>query len=504
MKIQKRLAPKEMGVTNEIFEVMASEVDSNGATAGDVLTADGAGGSSWQPGDDSDWVQVGDGWSLLGGGDDRGLGAVDLQYTRANDAQVASGDYSVIGGGRYNTVSGENSVIGGGYGNTVVGMDSFIGGGLLNICSEPYTGKSVISGGYYNHNYGTMSAISSGMENLISGAQFAFIGSGSSNKCYADSSAIGAGNQNYIAVSGQGGFIGGGQRNKINNNQYAVIVGGRNNEVYGDSSSCSAILGGDYNYIYGSADAILGGVDNSIGDESSYSSIICGKNNTVNDSNGSFVSGLANSIVNSNNSAIVGGQNAYMNGGNSTVFVGAPSGSLLGGGSNVALAGGGVLNAAQSVTIGPSRTDILGQLALTSAAFSFANKGDAQTSFVVAVRETEDATPSQLWVGGDMYEEDLLIPTGTTWAFDILVAARREDADNESAGYHFLGVIDNNAGTTALVGAVAKTVIAEDDADWDCNVTADDVDDALVITVTGEAGKTIRWVARVNLVHVKG
>jgi len=47
MKIQKRLAPKEMGVTNEVFEVMATEIDSNGANPGDVLTADGSGGSSW-------------------------------------------------------------------------------------------------------------------------------------------------------------------------------------------------------------------------------------------------------------------------------------------------------------------------------------------------------------------------------------------------------------------------------------------------------------------------
>jgi hypothetical protein len=47
------------------------------------------------------------------------------------------------------------------------------------------------------------------------------------------------------------------------------------------------------------------------------------------------------------------------------------------------------------------------------------------------------------------------------------------------------------------VGAVSKTIIAETNVAWDATVTADATNGALKVTVTGEAAKTIRWVASV-------
>ena len=98
----------------------------------------------------------------------------------------------------------------------------------------------------------------------------------------------------------------------------------------------------------------------------------------------------------------------------------------------------------------------------------------------------------------------MTIASDTTYAFRILLVARRTNADNESAAYEFVGCIDNNAGTTALVGSVTKTVIAEDTSAWDADVTADNTNDALIITVTGENSKTIYWVATVWTVEVTG
>jgi hypothetical protein len=54
---------------------------------------------------------------------------------------------------------------------------------------------------------------------------------------------------------------------------------------------------------------------------------------------------------------------------------------------------------------------------------------------------------------------------------------------------------------TAIVGSVVKTVLAEDDATWDANVTADDTNDSLKITVTGPSA-SVRWVAFVRTVEV--
>jgi hypothetical protein len=51
------------------------------------------------------------------GGYPRGQQAVDLQSERSATTQVASGNYSVIGGGAYNTASGGFATVGGGYSN---------------------------------------------------------------------------------------------------------------------------------------------------------------------------------------------------------------------------------------------------------------------------------------------------------------------------------------------------------------------------------------------------
>lgn len=168
----------------------------------------------------------------------------------------------------------------------------------------------------------------------------------------------------------------------------------------------------------------------------------------------------------------------------------------------IALGQGVDVNANRSLATGiSSDTTIEGQHSHATGMFSVA--GDAQTSVVVMRNETDAAVPTELFCGTST-DQSLILPDDTTWAFSILITARRTDADDESAGYLFQGVIDNNAGTTALVGSVIKTVLAEDTVAWDADVVADDANDALRINVTGEALKTIQWVARVELSQTTG
>jgi hypothetical protein len=94
----------------------------------------------------------------------------------------------------------------------------------------------------------------------------------------------------------------------------------------------------------------------------------------------------------------------------------------------------------------------------------------------------------------------MAIPVGATWTFDILVSAR--SSTGNSAGYRILGVIENNGGTTAIVGSAPTTTIAEDISTWDVAVSADNTADALVIKVTGDA-TNVRWVATVRTTEVK-
>src|SRR5207248_9048976 len=121
---------------------------------------------------------------------------------------------------------------------------------------------------------------------------------------------------------------------------------------------------------------------------------------------------------------------------------------------------------------------------------AFANAGDAQASLFVLRNSTSTSGTTELFL--DASSERMLIASGATWTFDILVSGR--SSTGNSAGYRFIGVIENVSGTTAIVGSVSKTVIAEDVASWDANVSADNTNDALKITVNGDTS-SVRWVA---------
>jgi hypothetical protein len=53
-------------------------------------------------------------------------------------------------------------------------------------------------------------------------------------------------------------------------------------------------------------------------------------------------------------------------------------------------------------------------------------------------------------------------------------------------------------------GLGTKTIVAEDTSAWDVTITADNTNDGINVLVTGEASKTIRWVARIEITVVAG
>lgn len=139
---------------------------------------------------------------------------------------------------------------------------------------------------------------------------------------------------------------------------------------------------------------------------------------------------------------------------------------------------------------------------------SFASEGDSQGRLLVVRRVTTNATTTELTLDGGAPTASNVIQLAddSTILVRVAVVARRTDADNESAGYRIEAVLDRNtgAGTTALVAAIDKKVIAEDQGPWDCDVVANTTDGALRVNVTGQAGKTIRWVAFIRLTEVRG
>jgi hypothetical protein len=134
----------------------------------------------------------------------------------------------------------------------------------------------------------------------------------------------------------------------------------------------------------------------------------------------------------------------------------------------------------------------------------FASAGDAQMGIYVLRNETTDNTATELFLDGTGGTQRLIVINNSVYTFDILVAARRTDATGGGAGYRFVGVIrkDTTPGSTTFVGTPSKTVIGETDGPWDANVVADTINGSLRINVTGQNGKTIRWVATVRTTEV--
>ncbi|HEY9697017.1 MAG TPA: hypothetical protein V6D10_07125 [Trichocoleus sp.] len=132
--------------------------------------------------------------------------------------------------------------------------------------------------------------------------------------------------------------------------------------------------------------------------------------------------------------------------------------------------------------------------------------GDAQTSALVLRGSTTDATLTEILKASAIGDQRIVLQNDSTIAFSITIAARRTDADNESAAWIVRGVIDRNAtaASTALVGTTTTTLLAKDSAAWDVLVDADTTNGSLRIRVQGEASKTVYWVARVELTEVIG
>lgn len=147
-----------------------------------------------------------------------------------------------------------------------------------------------------------------------------------------------------------------------------------------------------------------------------------------------------------------------------------------------------------------------GMRAYSSARFDTDPAGGLQEEkYILLIKTTNDTQTEMTADGGAGASTNRIsIASDATYTFSALVTARRTDADNESAGYKIEGVIDNNAGTTAFVGTPTVTILGEDTAAWDVVVEADNTNDALVFKVTGEANKTIRWGAVVELMKVAG
>lgn len=384
----------------------------------------------------------------------------DLQaasgIVRVPSAGVASHGYNLLANPEINSINSDvqsATVSGGGLDGSplIIGSTdgtnahyASIGGGYDNINDQ--LAGTIGGGAHHRLSLGTHGTIGGGSFGTVdSGADYATIAGGTGHTVSADEGTVGGGNTNK--VTGQAATISGGSSNQASG-LFAVVGGGNTNKAQGSNS------------------VVTGGANNTASGDSS--TIVGGNLNTA--------SGLR--------SIIIGGLQNTASGTESIVF---------GGRDNVA-------SASYSSARGyrASATSI-GQHALANG--QFAARGDAQT--FEAVLRTTSTTQFGTTLGSGDSVGLLVLPDNTTWAFEVLVVARAVGSD-EHAAYKLSGIIKRGVGaaTTAIVGTVTKTVIAESVAAWDATAAADTTSGDLRIRGAGEASKSIRWVAYVRVASV--
>jgi hypothetical protein len=337
-------------------------------------------------------------------------------------------------------------------------------------------------------------------------------------------------------ASGEGSVISGGANNTASSGVIEVVVDYDDIEgypIYEYSTVGYATVSGGYNNSAANIYATVGGgQDNSA--NGPWAAVGGGRGNTASDS-GSFIGGgTFNNVVEYGN----------IGGGDSNIvlrFGGAILGGLwnkvsirgtVGGGQNneasgtYAFIGGGINNVASGsasvVPGGGSGTvrGLYGRLSFASGGFVsglFGSAGEAQYGLQVLRRATTNATTSGLGADGNAPGATTtpILPNKSLYAFRARVVCIQTGGTAGTAGdskaWEVSGAIKRgaNAAATALLGTPTITVLGADTALGADNATgaiiaavASTSLGGLVINVTGQADKNLRWVATVETTEV--
>lgn len=417
-----------------------------------------------------------------------------------------AGGHGVVSGGSYGTVHGDYGAVGGGTQNRAVGNFCRVGGGRQNtaggIAQTTLAGSAALGANQVttatalaagrtvyiddgaNCEKFTVSAIS-GTTATLSGiltkahasgavviladgtATDATVGGGQSNRALKLQATVGGGFNNLI--QGQAGTIAGGSGNLVNTTN--GTIGGGTANVLSGTATAGTIGGGDTNAVSAGWSTVAGGRQNTASGIN-YATVGGGFGNTASGSEATIAGGDTN---------VASGSFAAIGGGASNTAAGLYSGVSSGRGANAyvnysrALAGG-----------------------------FFATAGDAQTWDLPLRRAVANATPTEL--RSDGAGERLALPNNTCWKFRASIVGWRADTNVPMADFKLEGTIYRQIGATsvALFGAVTKTAGTANVAGIDASATADTTLGGLSIQVTGIAGVTIRWSARLEVIEVAG
>jgi hypothetical protein len=136
---------------------------------------------------------------------------------------------------------------------------------------------------------------------------------------------------------------------------------------------------------------------------------------------------------------------------------------------------------------------------------NFALLGDAQSRAGMLRCVTNDDTERELSLDGmtATNSNTFVLPNYATMLFEVNIVARRADAVGGSSAFSISGCIsrDSGASSTNMVN-FNRNIIGKTNVSWDVRAHADVINGRLAIFVTGENGKTIRWVATIKTTEV--
>lgn len=181
----------------------------------------------------------------------------------------------------------------------------------------------------------------------------------------------------------------------------------------------------------------------------------------------------------------------------------APSPPSAIGTNSIAILSASTAQAQDSLAIGVQSLSRI-QGGVVQASGRFASSGDAQVGRYLLRTNTINNVPTTMFIDGTAGSVTITMPDNSTWTFRITITGHRTDVNDGHAGYEFKGVIyrDSGAATTVIQGQTSKTVLAESNTPWDATVFADVTNGGITVTVTGQNGKTIRWLALVETVEI--
>ena len=134
-------------------------------------------------------------------------------------------------------------------------------------------------------------------------------------------------------------------------------------------------------------------------------------------------------------------------------------------------------------------------------AYLTGTNGATQGGMIVLNAATTDATATVLSSDANAAgsTNQLVAASDTAITFDGSVTGIQNGAQ-AFASFLISGLLVNDGGTTTLVNSA--TTVIDNQSSWVVAMTADNTNNALAITVTGEASHNIRWVANIRTSEV--